>query len=98
MLVLARRPSSPFPGPARPTTRTQTPVTTGSSHWPTSRASWKRTRTPVSFLNLSLQMVQETRPPPGQGLGQREQARLKEWAGLSSNLLHCWPAAWLRAS
>lgn len=33
VLMLAQRASSPFPGPAQPTTLTQTPVTTGSSHW-----------------------------------------------------------------
>lgn len=37
------RPSSLFPGPARPTTLTQTPVTTAGSPGPRPRASWKRT-------------------------------------------------------
>lgn len=39
VLVLAQQLSSPFPGPARPTTLTQTPVTTGGSHWPKPRTS-----------------------------------------------------------
>lgn len=39
VLVLARQLSSPFPGPARPATLTQTPATTGGSHWPKPRTS-----------------------------------------------------------
>lgn len=103
LLVLAQLLSSPFPGPARSTTLTQTPVTTGSSHWPKPRASWQRTGTPARFLNLrhdspSLQTARHRDHDVARGLGQTQSARPGRWTDLGSNPLHRWPAARLQAS
>ena len=97
-LTLAQRPSSPFPGPAWPATLTQTPVTAGRSHWPKPRVSWKRTGTPVRFLNLHTTVPacrqRSGRATAHQGLGRVERAKPSRQADLRLCAPHRRAAAW----
>lgn len=98
VLTLAQRASSPFPGPAQPTTLTQTPVTTGSSHWLKPALLGRGQGPRPCFLNLrhngpGLQLGQQMGTLPGQGPGQRNRASRPE-----SKPRPCQPAAGLQAA
>lgn len=82
LLTLAQLLSSPFPGPARSTTLTQTPVTTGSSHWP-KPSFLAEDRDPGSLPQSETRQSQPadgTARGPRRGQGPRADTECKAWA------------------